>query len=1068
MGHHGPLGRLDEVGHDLEHRAGREPGAQSPGPVGHPLHACQVRRLLGGQVVHDQGQVGEPGRPGLCRTDDHGQLLHLRGRRAGGHPATVHGVDQLLGPCHGVVRVHASGRRATQVACVSSELEGQRATCRFTSPGSSTVLIAPTCSVPSTSLYVAVLLQRHCPDTTPHRRPWPGGNADATGGDGLLGPVRAPGPCRRWRIDSVPEPETVGLEVARVLDHPAGKALFAAWAVADDRKALDELLGTLHEPGPIALRCRMRHLLDPGRAQPPAGALATERPLWDSILAAETRGDVLLRMGPGHAAAAREAFETALALEPTPSHRVVTVNALLGLADLARQVDDTDTCLDLLQRAAQMADADGYRFGRMRALVSLGYVLVVALSSATAAAESFDEASRLALEIGDRLFRANAELGLSECCQRRRDLDGARVHAEAALEVFEALRSPGGVGNAASRLADVLLHAGDRVRARTLLQRAADAFAEAEVSIGRIGALDLLGDVEIEDRYIRSAVEHHRLAYELADREDYPRGRANALAGLAHAARVTEVWAEGHRLGSAALTAFRGLGDPLGEVNALEGLAVCAVATDDLPSAVLHRCAAVRTLEAMRADLTRHDLQAEYRSRFERTYLRAVRTAVDAEDGVAMLWLMECLAGRRLAGLVERGAAGLDPSRAELLGQFAARANQSWREPVGDAWQDRRTRVVRKLGALAIGSTTVEPAAAALEDMIATLYLPPPDHVDPLTEALPTVCDLFVVEIGLSSAVHWVMRDSGGQLHCGAAEIDELAVLLDRLDGTSAAGLRLLDLAPLGAVLPARLVDRLAGGSTDRLLVVPIGRARVIPWNAVPLRTGVLGEHSQVAVCPSLTVQRALAARAAARPPWPVRPSVHLWRHPGITHHQLDRFLPSRRFDLVRLATADAALAELSEPRCDLLALAVHGRPTPGGGHHLELDDRAVLIQADCIGARPPRKIALIACWGGQPPDASPDSDPISIASLLLAAGSDQVAATTAELGDSAHATRYVEFVLDGLSREDAPAAVHRAVARFLRDPHLRAGPIRHWAPMQAYGTFSTRPGSDDDHTDAR
>lgn len=363
----------------------------------------------------------------------------------------------------------------------------------------------------------------------------------------------------------------------------------------------------------------------------------------------------------------------------------------------------------------------------MRALVSLGYLTVVALSSSTAASEYFAEASRIAEEIGDRLFRANAELGLSECCQRLRELDRARDHATRALAVFETLKSPGGIGNAASRLADILLHNGERAQAREMLQRAADAFGVAEVVIGQISTLDLLGDIEIQDRDIASAVMHHRQAYELSVRIAYPRGKANGLAGLAQAARTVKVWPQARQLGKAALPNFRELGDPLGEINALEGLALCAVAEGDLADAVQHRFSAVRTIEAMRADLGRHDLQAEYRARFEPTYRRAATTALDADDAEALLWLMECLAGRRLAGLVERGAADLDASRAELLGYLAAQTNQSWRASDGDAWLDRRAKVVRKLGALAIGVSTAAPAAQALEDMIATLYLPPPD-----------------------------------------------------------------------------------------------------------------------------------------------------------------------------------------------------------------------------------------------------------------------------------------------------------------------------------------------------
>ncbi|MGH3925876.1 MAG: hypothetical protein ACRDTT_23955, partial [Pseudonocardiaceae bacterium] len=418
-----------------------------------------------------------------------------------------------------------------------------------------------------------------------------------------------------------------------------------------------------------------------------------------------------------------------------------------------------------------------------------------------------------------------------------------------------------------------------------MLQRAADAFGVADVMIGQIGALDLLGDIEIQDRDIASAVNHHRQAYELSIRIAYPRGKANALAGLAQAARTVKVWPQARQLGKAALTNFRELGDPLGEANALEGLALCAVAEDDLADAVQHRFSAVRTLEAMRADLVRHDLQTEYRARFEPTYRRAATTALDADDARALLWLMECLAGRRLAGLVERGAVDLDTSRAELLGYMAAQANQSWRVPEGDAWLDRRSRVVRKLGALAIGASTAEPAAQALEDLIAALYLPPPDRLEPLTDALPSGCELLLIEIGLTESVLWVSRDTEGQLSCGSRRIEGLDALLEQLDGPGAADLILRDLASLESILPERLADRLSNARDHRLLIVPIGRARSIPWTAVPLGPRVLGEHARIAVCPSLTVQRALRARRLGRPLWPTHPTVRLWRHPRIAYH---------------------------------------------------------------------------------------------------------------------------------------------------------------------------------------
>jgi len=158
------------------------------------------------------------------------------------------------------------------------------------------------------------------------------------------------------------------------------------------------------------------------------------------------------------------------------------------------------------------------------------------------------------------------------------------------------------------------------------------------------------------------------------------------------------------------------------------------------------------------------------------------------------------------------------------------------------------------------------------------------------------------------------------------------------------------------------------------------------------------------------------------------------------------------------LDTATHAHSAFREPGHDLLVVVAHGRPVPGGGHYQQLDDHVVLTQADVLGAVPPRRIALIACWGAHVPGMGEDADPLTIAALLLAQGCEQIVATTGELGDSAQATRLVEQVIAGLVGADAATAVHHALVRVLRDARMRRGSLRHWAPLQAYGTFTTRP----------
>lgn len=84
---------------------------------------------------------------------------------------------------------------------------------------------------------------------------------------------------------------------------------------------------------------------------------------------------------------------------------------------------------------------------------------------------------------------------------------------------------------------------------------------------------------------------------------------------------------------------------------------------------------------------------------------------------------------------------------------MTAYANQSWQTRAADPWLDRQTTVMRMLGALAIGSTTAQPAARALEDLIADPYLPPAVPVEPLTDALPAGLELLVAEVGLTEGL---------------------------------------------------------------------------------------------------------------------------------------------------------------------------------------------------------------------------------------------------------------------------------------------------------------------------
>ena len=95
----------------------------------------------------------------------------------------------------------------------------------------------------------------------------------------------------------------------------------------------------------------------------------------------------------------------------------------------------------------------------------------------------------------------------------------------------------------------------------------------------------------------------------------------------------------------------------------------------------------------------------------------------------------------------------------------------------------------------------------------------------------------------------------------------------------------------------------------------------------------------------------------------------------------------------------------------------------------------------------------MIACWGGAVPGRRP-SDPLSLATLSLAAGSAEILATVGELADSPAAALYVEHVIAGMVQESLPEALHAATAWALGDEDFRAEPAYHWAPLVPIGTL--------------
>lgn len=845
--------------------------------------------------------------------------------------------------------------------------------------------------------------------------------------------------------------------------YPALGTLLAAWQCPDPCKRR-ALLDGLKVPGPLALRSRYRQALDP---QAPAGPwdpdLAPQA--WQRILTLEHEADRAVRAND--ATAARGLFTELLRAEPSATHRVVTINALIGLGDVSFAADDAENALRQFELALEMAATDGYRFGRLRALTGLGY-LTLRFHSAGAALSRFREASGLAAELDEILYAGNALLGVAECQERTGDLDSAVEHAIAAHHAFDRTGSALGVGNAAQRLGATLHRLGRDVQAREWYERACTAFIEAGNPMGLTNVLSGLGDLLLDrERDFDTAEQVYRESLRVAEAAGLRASRAHALQDLARVERARGRWADALPAFEAALAAYRDLDDILGAVNALGKIAEAHRKLGQNAASLRARMEAVFWVEEFRATHRDERSQREYRDRFELIYTHALEAATVEQEPAAFAVAADCLAGRRLAGLFAetlRAAGG--HGELSLLQELLVRADQrlvEHRRGTGrrigpEPQQERRERVIGLLGAFGVKHGLAEQAQSSLDDLLAAIYLPPSDEGDALLAALPDDCHVLQMLIDPVDAAlaRWLWRTPDGAVRLGATGLGAAAVeLIAQLqqDGDERASLKIPDMTPLEALLPDEFRGVVSVDGRHRVIVIPIGELWLVPWSAVPVdATRVLGEAAVYVVCPSLTIQRQLAERGAPLPPRTPR-RVSLWRSPMVTAHTLTGFRDDPAWEVLELASSAEAKERLRNGGDGAIVVTGHGRPAPGLGHYLELDSGEWLLPVDLVGARPPTRLCMIACWGGAVPGRGP-TDPLSLATLALAAGSIEIIATVGELADTASASAYVERVLTGQAGVSLPEALHAATCWMLEHEGDRSDRIHHWAPLIPIGTL--------------
>lgn len=822
------------------------------------------------------------------------------------------------------------------------------------------------------------------------------------------------------------------------------RALWEAWAAPwPEGPARCELRDRVPVPGRLPLRSRFLLYTDERFGPPPAQpALGWDQ--WCDVLRCEAEVEALVNANRADAAA--DPLRRLAAAETGWPARLATVHLEQARGDLARQADRPEQAMAHYRAAVKVADEDGYRFGRVRADLALGYLLLTHRTAAEAEAV-FGRVREEAVAVGDRLYEANALIGRGEARSRLVSSSTAPDHGPAgedlrrALALTRELRSDMGIGNAALRLAVVLQHAagdGDEIVAR--LEEAAAAFARARNPIGQVNALDALADQLFEEGRVDEAANRYAEAHDMAVGAGDGRNVAHTTLGLARCAVRAGATGSARPLLDRAAEAYESVADLRGVASVHEWRARAEQADGDLSGASQELVHAVQAVEQVRGAHDRDQGQQEFVARFASTYRAALRAAVAAADVPAFVVVAESLAGRRLAGLVGRE---VDAGGAALLGSLVARADQ--RKPGGHVAVEagsRRERIVRSLGALSMSAGLREPAAEELADLLAAIYRPvSTEEVAGLLERPPGTRLLVLVPVPGADEVAWCHQGSGRPPELGLTPLAGSIPVLDRLRRRGPGGLVASDLAPLAEVVPAAFATDPEAPAT----VVTVGSLWGVPWAAVPVAGGAFtGEVAPLSVCPSLSLLRHATEGGAVVPS-----RVVTWRHPDIRAHELAAFVGDRRVRWRRAGSAAEVREAMDGGREDLVVVACHGRTE---GAYLELAPGEPLPLADLLVPETPAGLVLASCWGASRA-APPASDPLTFATVALARTTRQVVASVGELADDGVASTVVDACCHGwVGSGSAATALHGAMAQVLRSKKVRSGRVDRWAVLQAVG----------------
>lgn len=816
------------------------------------------------------------------------------------------------------------------------------------------------------------------------------------------------------------------------------RRLYDAWLAGPSPEQADELIATIPVPGNVGLRGRFMLLVDPPDAPPSAGFELD----WETWQRQVDLTDVADRAVIDHDhERVREATSALIDTHVMGRHPLPIVDAFIADADVERTSDHLEAAMALLEEARTTALTCGYLWGYMRATLAFAYVVMQA-GSAQDALALFVEAEGLARYLDDRVLRAGALVGIGEAHDRAGDPDDAIAALNEAIQVFTKIHSSGGIVNTSVQLGDLHRRRRANPEARAAFQQALDLATQEGPWIAAVNALCGLGEIDLVDGDLAAALERYADAHDRSVAYDYRRGVAHALNGLGRVCFAGWELERAVGLHTQARDEFLSLGDHLSASSACTGIADAHEVLGVPSEAMAARLDAVGQIETVRAAQDRHRPQQEFADRFAAVYRNAFETAERAQDVAGFVAVFEGLSGRRLEGLGRSNAENAPALEAQMLA-FAQTRDDEVEEPT------RARRLARLLGRTALRGHLPGLVSDGIDDASAAMYTPfDPSGAAILLDALDGHAVLAVCVLpGTADEVIALELAPGRDPTISRWTVPAATVgLLDVLASSGLPASSTLDsVQPLGRLLPPEF--RSAGGD---LLIVCLEQLWAVPWPAIPCgEAAVLGESVAITIAPSLT----LSATNAPGPPRQL--SAGIWHSPDVLRVNIHSLDDDERIPSFAFADGEAAKGALLGGEVDLLVLVGHGRPAPGIRHLLDLDRDVYVTPVDLMGARVPRRVALICCWGAHVPDG-PGGEPLTLAALAAARGA-EVLTTTSELADDVPASRFLNQVLHYAVDRPFPQAVQLATLEFLAEPSRRSGYLSQWAPIVTVGRRSSR-----------